>query len=128
VPVLAPLILLIVAGCGSGPREDAAAAAAQRFAGAVRDGDQARGCALLAPPTREELEKSQEMPCPQALGEEELPELGEIRQVEVYGHAAEVRGKGDTVFLTDLAGDWRVVAAGCTPRRDRPYDCTVKGA
>jgi hypothetical protein len=31
------------------------------------------------------------------------------------------------VFLAAFPGGWRVVAAGCTPRGDRPYDCTLQG-
>ena len=33
----------------------------------------------------------------------------------------------DTVFLAVFPGGWRVVAAGCTPHGDRPYDCVVQG-
>ena len=38
-----------------------------------------------------------------------------------------VRLAGDTVFLAVFPGGWRVTAAGCTPRGDRPYNCTVQG-
>jgi hypothetical protein len=33
----------------------------------------------------------------------------------------------DTLFLTEVAGGWRVSAAGCTARPGRPYDCEVSG-
>ena len=45
----------------------------------------------------------------------------------VDGQWARVRLSDDTVFLGMFAGGWRVVAAGCTPRGERPYDCTVAG-
>ena len=124
------MTLLAVPGCGGvtpSAREDAASAAAERFSGEVRGGDLEAGCAMLAPQTVEELEGSAGKPCAEALAEEDLPAVGTVRAVEVYGGQAEVRGSGDTLFLTDLGGPWQVVAAGCRPRRDRPYDCAVKG-
>jgi hypothetical protein len=45
----------------------------------------------------------------------------------VYGQWAQVRIGGDTVFLAVFPGSWRVVAAGCQSRGDRPYDCQVQG-
>ena len=48
---------------------------------------------------------------------------------DYYGAAFREAGPKvrDTVFLATFPGGWRVVAAGCTPRGDRPYDCTVAG-
>jgi hypothetical protein len=46
----------------------------------------------------------------------------------VYGQWAQVRLSEDTVFLGAFPGGWRVVAAGCTPRDNRPYDCTLQGS
>jgi hypothetical protein len=122
-------VALALAGCGSGTsdRENAASAAATRFSAAAAGGDAAAACALLAPQTREELERSAEQACGQALTDEDLPAIGAIRRADVYGGHAEVRGAGDTMFLTDLGGDWRVVAAGCQPRGDAPYECTLTG-
>jgi hypothetical protein len=122
-------VALALAGCGSGTddREDAATAAASRFSAAVARGDAAAACALLAEQTREELERSAERACGPALADEELPAIGAVRRADVYGGHAEVRGAGDTMFLTDLGGVWRVVAAGCQPRGDAPYECTLTG-
>jgi hypothetical protein len=60
--------------------------------------------------------------------EEELPAAGEVTGTDVYGQWAQVRLTGDTVFLAVFPDGWRVVAAGCTPRPERPYDCVLKGS
>jgi hypothetical protein len=46
----------------------------------------------------------------------------------VYGQWAQVRLTGDVVFLAAFPGGWRVVAAGCSPQGNRPYDCTLQGS
>ncbi|QES47254.1 hypothetical protein DEJ50_04825 [Streptomyces venezuelae] len=51
-----------------------------------------------------------------------------IREAEAYGRQAIVRMAGDTLFLSLFTAGWKVVAAGCTPRPGRPYDCLIKGA
>jgi hypothetical protein len=38
-----------------------------------------------------------------------------------------VRLSGQAVFLAMFPGGWRVVAAGCQSRGERPYDCVVDG-
>jgi hypothetical protein len=119
-------VLLPLAGCGLADRENAASAVAERFGAAVRDRDGAAGCRLLAPSTRSEVEKSGSAPCPESLVEEDLPAVGEVVRVEVYGDNAQVRGDSDTVFLTYAGDGWLVVAAGCTRQPGQPYDCTVK--
>jgi hypothetical protein len=45
----------------------------------------------------------------------------------VYGQWAQVRFSGDTVFLAVFPDGWRVVAAGCEARQDRPYHCRIQG-
>ncbi len=120
-------VVLALAGCGPSAREDSAESAAERFAGTLREDDGGAACGMLAPETRRELEESSGTACAEAIVEEDLPQLGAPGEVEVYGHHAEVRGDGDTLFLTDHSGQWLVVAAGCVPRADLPYDCAVKG-
>ena len=129
--MLAGLLALAgcLAGCGSaGGRADAATAVATRLltATAGRDGESA--CAVLAPETVAELEQSADKPCPQAILDEDLPEPGPVTGASVYGQWAQVRLTGDTVFLAVFADGWRVVAAGCSPRDDRPYDCVLQGS
>jgi len=56
-----------------------------------------------------------------------VPEPGSVTHVDVYGQWARVVLSDDTVFLAAFPGGWRVVAAGCQSRGERPYDCTVQG-
>ena len=127
--LLVPVIMLVLAGCGSvGEREDAASSVALRMLTAIASDDGATACDTLAPATLEELEESAEQPCAQAILDEDLPAPGQVRQSRVYGQWAQVRLTGDTVFLAVFPGGWRVVAAGCTPRGERPYDCALQGS
>ncbi len=48
--------------------------------------------------------------------------------IGAFGTMAQVRWGDEAVFLTRLPGGWRVLATGCAPRGDAPYDCAVKGA
>ncbi|BCJ40021.1 hypothetical protein GCM10010168_28790 [Actinoplanes ianthinogenes] len=121
--------LLPLAGCGSvGGREEAASAVATRLLTAVAGRDGAQACATLAPDTTEELEKSADKPCPEAILDEDLPRPGQLVGASVFGQWAQVRFTDDTLFLAVVDDGWRVVAAGCTPRGDRPYDCTLSGS
>jgi hypothetical protein len=117
-----------LAGCGAvGGREDAAAAVATRLLSAIDDDDGATACATLAPDTLADLEQSAGTPCPAAILDQDLPAPATITTTDVYGQWARVVLTDDTVFLAAFPGGWRVVAAGCTPRTDRPYDCTLQG-
>ncbi|MEV0719669.1 hypothetical protein [Asanoa sp. NPDC050611] len=119
---------LALAGCGGpGGREDAAAAVAVRLLDAVDQGDGDAACATLAPETLADLEQSADQPCAEAILGEDLPGPGQVTTTNVYGQWAQVRLDTDTVFLAVFRGGWRVVAAGCEPRGDRPYDCTLQG-
>ncbi|WP_433362891.1 hypothetical protein ACQPZX_31140 [Actinoplanes sp. CA-142083] len=119
------LVVLGLAGCGSvGDREDAASATALRLLGDVAAGDGAGACALLAPDTASSVSDSD---CPSAILSSDLPEPGSVLGADVYGQWAQVRLTGDTVFLAVFPGGWRVVAAGCTVRGNKPYDCAVEG-
>ena len=122
------LTLVLLAGCSpAGDRADAAADVATRLLTAVEAQDGGAACAVLAPGTVEELE-ADGRPCAEAILEEDLPGPGRLAGADVYGQWAQVRLDGDTLFLAVFPGGWRVVAAGCTPRADRPYDCRVTGS
>jgi len=119
--------VLALSAC-TGPGADQAAQVADSFdRAAVSDAGQA--CDLLAIRTREEVEKSEQQPCAQALGQEDLPDPSPLLSVDVYGHDAIVRFGNDTVFLARFPEGWRVTAAGCRPgpSEDKPYECDVSG-
>jgi hypothetical protein len=83
-------------------------------------------CGLLAPATLTALEKDASSPCPEAI--QSLPlQGGAVTSAEVWGRAAQVRIGGDTVFLAETRGGWRVTAAACEARGQAPYDCEVEG-
>ncbi|MGW7363235.1 hypothetical protein ACWGI8_07370 [Streptomyces sp. NPDC054841] len=127
---LAPtmLALALAGGCSTaGARGSEAAAVAERFERAVRKGDTAAACRLLAPQTLAETEHSGQKRCASALKEEQLPDGGAVRESTVYGQQAMVTLQGDTLFLSLFRSGWRVVAAGCVPEAGEPYDCQVKG-
>jgi hypothetical protein len=116
-------LVLLLTGCASSHRPEVEDVATT-FEDPSAD-PQAR-CDLLAPSTLVALEEETSAPCEEAI--EALPlEGGAVTGVEIWGGDAQVRLAGDTVFLTETSAGWRVVAAACTPRPGRPYDCEVEG-
>ncbi|MFJ9079409.1 hypothetical protein ACIRO3_29830 [Streptomyces sp. NPDC102278] len=122
-------VAVLVGGCGApAARVDGARAASERFERALASGDHEAACRLLAPETSGQLEQDEGKACREALGAEELPAAGAARATEVYGRQAVVRLVGDTLFLSQFNGGWKVVAAGCTPQGEQqPYQCVLKG-
>jgi hypothetical protein len=126
---LALALALGLAGCGVQTERQEAAAAADRFAAAAA-ADPAAACALLAPRTRESVEKDG-MRCAQVLPEKNLPPPQARGEVSVAGHSAQVRYADDTVFLALFDDGWKVTAAGCSRTSDdlaTPYDCAIEGS
>ncbi|MGV9881101.1 hypothetical protein [Streptomyces sp. NPDC003006] len=126
------VVLAAVSACGALPeRRDEVTAEVTRFEQALKAGQHERLCAALAPATREELEQSSKSRCEQAIGraidERELPAAGTVRGADVYGDQARVMLERDTVFLAHFPAGWKVTAAGCRPRPQRPYECGIKG-
>ena len=127
-PTAAVLTLaFVLAGCGPGSGEDAASKVAVRLLDALQRRDGATACAVLAPDTATQLEQSTGATCPEAILGEGLPAAGAVRQVDVYGQWARVVLTEDAVFLATFPDGWRVVAAGCRPQGERPYDCLLRG-
>lgn len=120
------MVLLVVAGCGSG-QEAVARTTAVEFERALSSGEASQACDLLAPKTKSGLVESAGKPCPQALTEEDLPAVGDVRETNAFGTMAQVRFDGDVLFLAEFRGGWKVMAAGCADRPGQPYDCTVGG-
>ena len=122
------LAVSTICGCASvGDRSDAATAVAVRLSQAVDAHDGAAACAALAPSAADEVQQSAGKPCEQAILDENLPKPAAVVGTSVYGQWAQVRLADDTIFLGMFPGGWRVMAAGCTARGDRPYDCLVQG-
>lgn len=117
---------LVLTACGSSRDADVADAATAFYA-ALADGDGAAACDLLAPETRSQLEQSAGQECAQAVLEEELPEPSGAPDVAAFDTNGQARFAGETAFLSRFSDGWKVVAAGCTPRDPRPYDCTLSG-
>lgn len=126
-PAAALVAAATLSSCSAAASEEAAASAARFERGLSAHPDEA--CALLAPPTREELESSTGKPCTEALPEADLPVARGLPRVTVAGHSAQAVLDDDTVFLALFDDGWRVIAAGCERRSadtEIPYDCSVK--
>ena len=126
-----PVVLLAgLAACSAGGRGTPTGPlhAVETFEAAVKAGDGATACGLLAPPTRKELEQSESEKCAKALPGQDLPTAATTPDVDVYGDEAIAKVSGDVLFLTNVGGTWMVSAAGCKPQPDQPYDCEVKGS
>ena len=124
--LVAGVVLVTATACGSSSSTPSSHAAEQ-FYQALEAEDGTAACALLAPETREEIEDSAEAPCPTAILDEDIPSAGKVTATHLYGNQAQVRLSGDTAFLAEFDDGWKIVAAACTPRGERPYDCAVKG-
>lgn len=114
-------------GCSTLEAErDAVTGAALRFARHAEGAGHAAACRLLAPATREALAQDPGPSCEAGLSDAALPAPGRVRTTDVYGHQARVVLDHDTYFVTRFPDGWKVRAAGCAPRPERPYDCRVK--
>jgi hypothetical protein len=127
--IVLALLLVVLAGCGTGSSERDVAATVDRFQAALTQRDGAAACAELTPSTRASLESQERAPCARAVLELDLRGGGSVASSDVYMNAAvaEITGHG-SAFLDHTADGWRISATGCTPTpRDRPYDCELEG-
>ncbi|MCM3659791.1 hypothetical protein M3148_02095 [Georgenia satyanarayanai] len=90
------------------------------------DGDAA--CHMLAPKTREEVEESADAACATAILTLEIPRVEAAKDTDVFGDQAQVTLDADTAFLARFPDGWKIVAAGCTPDGDLPYQCEMQGS
>ena len=100
---------------------------ALHFARSVANSADAAACRDLAPSTRSELEQSEGEPCSQALASQKLPSPGSLRGTQVFNTTSQASFAHDTFFLGKFHGGWKIIAAGCTPKPDQPYDCILQG-
>jgi len=116
---------VLVAGCGTGQREQQVDEVVSRFAAAVTSGDLVSACGLLSARTREDLPGGPA--CQESLSAAGL-RLSAGGVVSVWGDRAQVRSGDSAMFLAEFDDGWKVVAAGCQSRgEDLPYRCVVGG-
>jgi FlaG/FlaF family flagellin (archaellin) len=126
--VLTGLLLASVSGCtGANPGTAEAGAAALDFHTALASGDYGRACGLLIPPAVEKLEAGAAGTCAEKLSQLDVPAAVSVKNSAAYGRNAQVVMDQDTLFLARSGDGWRITAAGCTSRGERPYDCEVEG-
>jgi hypothetical protein len=122
------VLLASVSGCaGSNPGTSEAGTAALDFHSALGSGDHARACGLLIPAAVEKLEAGTAGTCPEKLAQLDLPESVSVQDSVAYGSNARVIMDQDTLFLARSGDGWKIAAAGCSARGERPYDCDVEG-
>ena len=119
-------VLALSTGCAAAPGTGAVTRAADDWLAAARAKDAEALCRLLTPAAAESAVTGGQT-CPQAVGDLDLPADGPVGPIQIWGDRAQVKAGTDTLFLTKVAGAWRVSAAGCTARPGRPYDCEVSG-
>jgi hypothetical protein len=124
--VAAAGVAVLLAGCGAPAGTAEVTRAAADWQAAAQAKDTSRLCALLTPAAVDSVVTGDET-CEQAVGDLDLPAGGAVGAVQLWSDEAQVKAGADTLFLVRLTGGWRVNAAGCSPRGDRPYDCELEG-
>jgi hypothetical protein len=129
VALLACLLSLALAACGTEEREEDAAAVAERFHAALAAGDGASACEDLSEETASKLERQEKRPCEEAILGLELREGGTVAYMRVELRSAMTRlAEGGTDFLDEGSDGWKISAAGCDPKLpDQPYECELEG-
>lgn len=122
VPVCAVAAAFVVSGCGASSERDPVQDVATRFVTAVARSDAATACSLIAPRAVRRMKDK----CAQVLPTFGLPS-DRPDSIQVWGDTAQARTSGDTLFLRRFADGWRIVAAGCVPHGEDPYECEVDG-
>jgi hypothetical protein len=127
--VVACLLALPLAACGTANRERDAAAVAESFHAALEANDGQAACEELSEDTASKLEQQEEKPCEEAILALELPKGGTVTvgEVEVRSAYAEL-STGAADFLNEDPEGWKISAAGCRPTApEQPYECLLEG-
>jgi hypothetical protein len=128
--VAACLIVLAIAGCGTGDRKDDAAAVAERFHAALESGDGSSACDQLSEETTSKLEQQEGKPCEEAILSLKIPKGGAaaVERVEITSAYIGL-AEGSADFLDEGPDGWKISAAGCEPTSstDQPYECELEG-
>jgi hypothetical protein len=127
--VSACVLALVAVGCGTGERENDAAAVTERFHAALEAGDGQAACDALNEETASKLEQEEQKPCEEAILELELPRGGTVAVGHVEMRSAYMRlADGGADFLDEGPRGWKVSAAGCRPTvPEHPYECELEG-
>jgi hypothetical protein len=128
--LVAAVLTLPLAACGTGARERDAAAVAESFHAALERGDGRAACDQLSDEAASKVEQQEGKPCEKAILTMKLQKGGTaaVRRVEVTSAYIGLAG-GSADFLDEGPEGWRISAAGCKPKStpDHPYDCEVEG-
>jgi hypothetical protein len=120
-------LAVVAAGCGTEASERDARSSVERFYAAIDARDGGGACRELSEDASSSLETSAKEPCEQAVLSLELTRSA-VGQASVWVTSAQVSLEGgDTVFLDQIGGDWRIGAAGCEARPGQPYECELEG-
>jgi hypothetical protein len=114
-------------GCAGSAGSAAAAQTARAAVRAAAAHDTATLCGLLAQSTVQQLEQDQSAPCAEAARSLDLGSPTGGGPAQVWGRSALVPLGSAAVFLTDVDGRWRVLAAGCALREEEPAECELGG-
>jgi hypothetical protein len=128
VPLALAVIVLTagLAGCTGGTQRSEAQRVAVDFVTAIEDRNGADACALLTSDAEQSVSGATDVACATAVLN--IDERGaEVRHIQVWGDAAQVKLGSDTVFLQELPDGWQVRAAGCRSQPGAAYDCDVEG-
>ena len=121
---------LAVSACGTSGDRQQARAVVERFYEAVREDDGQAACRQLGKSLREQVESQTGQECRAAITRFDY-DGGAVVGAEVYVTNAKVdlRG-GESAFLAQESGAWKLSAIACTAEdgkpADRPFDCEAE--
>jgi hypothetical protein len=124
---LAVLVVAVgLAGCAAGTERSEVQQVAVDFVSAIEDENGQDACELLTSEAEESVSGATDVSCATAVLN--LDESGsEVRHIQIWGDAAQVKLGSDTVFLRRLPTGWQVRAAGCQSQPGAAYHCDVEG-